>query len=267
MDNRYNLAMDTNKLHMPTLRVLAVFEAIYNSEHGLTLTEISRCTGISKGTLHPIVATLLQEAYLESHGSDLLIGKNSFKLGYSYVHSLGYLDIIRPHMQEIVNACDEICQLGILDGADVLYVEKIEPKQAIRIESSAGKTIAAYATALGKCLLSGYSEVRVRELYSAPFVSYTNKTTPDLQTLLEQLRFVREHGYAHEQGETNIDVECLAVPIYSRKQVLASISVSLPIFRSTPEKIALILSVLQEHAKLLEKAIALLPVDMGLFSE
>lgn len=265
--NDYNRAMNTNKLHMPTLRVLAVFEAIYHSEKGLTLADISRSTGIAKGTLHPIVVTLLQKEYLESNGSAIAIGRNAFKLGYSYVHSLSYLYIIKPHMREIVAACDEICQLGILDGKDVLYVEKTEPKQAIRIESSAGKTIGAYATALGKCLLSGLSDETVRNLYPEELAAYTARTTRDRTTLLTQLRMVREQGYAHEIGETNIDVECLAVPIRMGERVLASVSVSLPIFRSTPEKTAHILGVLRVHAKEIERAVGLLPRDIKMFSD
>ena len=265
--NGYNRAMDINKLHMPTLRVLAVFEAIYHSETGLTLAEISRSTGIAKGTLHPIVTTLLQKEYLESSGSAIVIGRNAFKLGYSYVHSLSYLYIIKPHMREIVVACDEICQLGILDGGDVLYVEKTEPKQAIRIASSAGKTIGAYATALGKCLLSGLSDASVQSMYPEELPPYTERTTRNRDDLLAQLRTVRAQGYAHEIGETNMDVECLAVPIRIGEKVLASMSVSLPIFRSTPEKTAHILGVLRVHAKEIERAVGLLPKDIKMFSD
>lgn len=253
------------KLHNPTLRVLDIFETIYSSVDGVTLAEISRRTGIAKGTLHPIVMTLLHERFLQSFGSRITIGKNCFKLGYAYVHSLNYLDILRPHMREIMAACNEICQLGILDEGDVLYVEKTEPNQAIRIESSAGKTIAAYATALGKCLLSGLSNDEIIELYPKEFIKYTARTTLDLKTLLQQLEAVRGNGYAHEIGETNIDIECLAVPIKISNKVLASISVSLPIFRSTPEKIEQILDILKLHAELIEKEIALLPMEVKLF--
>ncbi|SDE44526.1 IclR family transcriptional regulator [Sporomusa acidovorans] len=259
--------MDKIKLHNPTLRVLHILEAIYNSVDGLTLAEISRRTGIFKGTLHPIVMTLLHEGFLQNFGSRIVIGKNCFKLGYAYVHSLNYLDILKPHMREIVAACDEICQLGILDGGDVLYVEKTEPNQAIRIESSAGKTIAAYATALGKCLLSGLSNDEIVKLYPNEFIKYTVRTIPDLKMLLQQLEAVRNNGYAHEIGETNIDIECLAVPIKISDKVLASISVSLPIFRSTPKKTEQILAVLKLHAELIAKEIALLPMEVKLFSD
>ncbi|MDQ0204370.1 IclR family transcriptional regulator [Pectinatus haikarae] len=256
-----------DKLHMPTLRVLEVFKAIYDNEKGLTLTEISRSTGIAKGTLHPIVATLLEKEYLESNGSFISIGRGAFKLGYSYAHSLSYLYILKPHMREIVTSCDEICQLGILDGEDVLYIEKTEPKQAIRIESSAGKTIAAYATALGKCLLSGLTEKNITILYPEKLFSYTANTVASRTGLLKTLQEVRKKGYAHEIGETNIDIECLAVPIKIENKIQAAISVSLPIFRSTPEKIEHIINVLRFHERAIETEISSLPGGIKLFSD
>lgn len=254
-------------MHNPTLRVLDVFEAVYNSKDGLTLTEISRCTGIAKGTLSPIVTTLLHKGFLRNSGSRIMIGTNFLKFGYAYVHSLNYIDVIKPHMREIMVTCDEICQLGILDGGDVLYVEKVEPDQAVRIESSAGKTYAAYATGLGRCLLSGLSNDEIIKLYPGKFIKYTERTIPDLEMLLQQLETVRSSGYAHEIGETNIDIECLAVPIKVSGKVLTSISVSLPIYRSTQEKIEKILDVLKQHKKLVEKELELLPMEGKLFSE
>lgn len=257
--------MDKNKLHNPTLRVLNIFEAIHNSLEGLTFAEISRRTGIAKGTLYPIVTTLSHEGFLQNIDSRITIGKNCFKIGSAYLHSLNYLDILKPHMREIVADCDEICQLGILDGGEVLYVEKVEPNQAIRIESSAGKTLAAYATALGKSLLSGFSNDEIADLYPNEFIKYTTKTVPNLKSLFEQLETVRNHGYAHEIGETNMDIECAAVPIKNADKILASISVSLPIFRSTPKKIEKILDVLKGHVQLIEKEFSLLKMDVNLF--
>ncbi|TCS78699.1 IclR family transcriptional regulator [Pectinatus cerevisiiphilus] len=252
---------------MPTLRVLNIFEAIYNSKKGLTLTEISHNTGIAKGTLHPIITTLVKKEYLENTGTVISIGKSAFKLGYAYAHSLSYLYILKPHMREIVIACDEICQLGVLDGNDVLYIEKTEPKQAIRIESSAGKTIKAYATALGRCLLSDLSSKEIAALYPEGLSAYTANTVTDKNTLLKILSAVRQKGYAHEVGETNIDIECIAVPIKIKNKIYAAISVSLPIFRSNPEKIMHIINVLQFHQRAIETEISALPDGIKLFSD
>ncbi|WP_302359650.1 IclR family transcriptional regulator [uncultured Megasphaera sp.] len=251
--------MKDSKLHNPTLRVLNILETVCANNKGLTLTAISNQTGIAKGTLYPIVMTLIHERYLQIHDASITIGQQCFKLGNAYGHSLNYLSIIRPYMQNIVNQCDEICQLGILDGPDVLYIEKTEPDQAIRITSYVGKTLAASATALGKVLLSGLSEERIRKLYTDGLTRYTEKTTSDIETLLSQVKTAREKGYAHEIGESHIEVECLAVPIRRGTDILAAISVSLPIFRSTPEKTKDIVSLLKQQVHLIEHEINQMP--------
>lgn len=257
--------MDTKNLHKPTMRVLEILEAVYRSDNGLTLSDISRDTDILKGTLHPIVNTLVQTDYLESRNQRFHIGKNCFKLGYSYVNTLSYLNIIKPHMKEIVESCGEICQLGILDGTDVLYVEKIDPKQAVRITSSVGATLKAYATSLGKCLLSGLADGEVRRLYPGPLERYTDNTVPHVDALLEQLQQVRQNGYIYEQGETNTDIECVGVPIKVNHAVLAAMSVSLPAFRSTPEKVGAIEQLLKEHAQVIEHTLGTLPAGLNMF--
>lgn len=253
--------MEYSKLHHPTLRVLHILETVCDSDKELTLTDISNQTGIAKGTLHPIIMTLAHERYLKIHNSVITIGQQCFKLGNAYEHSLNYLAIIRPHMREIVSQCDEICQLGVLDGPDVLYVEKTEPDQAIRITSHVGKTLAASATSLGKALLSGLSDEAIRALYADGLTRYTEKTTVDINMLLTQIAAVRANGYAHEVGETHIEVECLAVPIQREKDILASMSVSLPIFRSTPEKVQSIVSLLKQQAVRIEQEIKMIPVN------
>lgn len=252
--------VEESKLHNPTMRVLDILESVGRSKEGLTLTQISEKTNISKGTLHPIVSTLVERSYLEVDRGVYIVGRNCFKLGYTYVNSFDYLSILRPHMHAIVTDCDEICQLGILDGMDVLYLEKTEPNQAIRIESSAGKTLRAYATALGKCMLSEKSDREIRELYvTEELEPYTPYTVGDVDELIAQLQFVRDHGFFHEIGETNADVECIGVPIYQGNHILCAVSVSLPRFRATESKIEEIVLLLKREAMKVEQEIRLLP--------
>ena len=82
-----------------------VAERMEAGEEGLTFAELSRKTGILKGTLHPILMTLIETEYLQSSDSRVRIGKNCLKIGSAYANSLSYLKIIRPHMKEIVEAC------------------------------------------------------------------------------------------------------------------------------------------------------------------
>ncbi len=241
-------------LHNPTIRVLEILKIVASSDNGVSFSEISAKSGISKGTLHPILTTLVSEGFLESEKGKISIGKWSFKVGNAYSQRLNFVHAIKPYMNEIVCACDEICQLGILDGGHVLYVEKREPKQAIKLESYVGKSLLAYATALGKCLLSVLSDDEIRSLYVGKFETYTSRTVSNIEALLAQIHKVRANGYAYETGESNIDVECVAVPIIINGEVVASLSVSLPSFRSNEEKIGKIVAILKHYAKVIEQS-------------
>ncbi len=253
--------MNEIKLHNPTLRVINILNAVCSNKNGLSFIELSKQTNIPKGTLYPIITTLVQQNILQNNNSVLSIGQECFKIGSSYVHSLSFVDVIKPHMLQIVLDCKEICQLGILDGVDVLYVEKTEPRQAIRLESYTGKTLIAYATAIGKMLLSDLDEEKIRQMYKDEFFTYTPKTISNINALLGQLRRIKAQGYAHEIGEANMDIECIAFPILINKKIKTALSVSLPRFRSNAKKIQTIKNVLSKHTREISKELQILNLN------
>lgn len=254
--------MEEEKLHNPTVRVLDILETAYSHENGISFTALSRQTGISKGTLHPIVMTLVAKGYLQCQHSLFTLGKSCFRLGYAYTRTLSCLDIVKAHMEEIVTACNEICQLGVLEGMNVLYIAKMEPQQAIRVSSSVGATLAAYATSLGKSLLSCYTDEEVRRICPPVLQQYTEQTVRTVDELLSQLHTIRKQGYALENGEVNKDIECISIPIQVADQTMA-ISVSLPIYRSTPEKQQEILRILKRHKSEIAEQTAGLQQDLS----
>lgn len=77
------------------------------------------------------------------------------------------LAVLHRVMEEVVARCRETCQLGVLDQGNILYLEKVDSPQAIRLISRVGDRLPANATALGKALLSGLSDEEVRTLYAA----------------------------------------------------------------------------------------------------
>ena len=122
----------------------------------------------------------------------------------------------------------------------------MQPPQASRGSSSVGPTLAAYATSLGKSLLSCYTDEEVRRICPPVLQQYTEQTVRTVDELLSQLHTIRKQGYALENGEVNKDIECISIPIQVADQTMA-ISVSLPIYRSTPEKQQEILRILKSH--------------------
>src|SRR5699024_3031372 len=99
-------------LHRPTQRVLDILLLLSQNEDGLSHTEISQLTDIPKSTISPILRTLEEMKFvtLNAHNK-YAIGINALKVGGTFIKSNSGIDIIRSFMEEIVDECNEVCQL------------------------------------------------------------------------------------------------------------------------------------------------------------
>lgn len=233
--------------HRATARVLDILERLAASKEGLTLTELSLAMDAPKSSLFPIVHTLEGRRYLwqEPSTGRYTIGPGALTLSASAAADQGLRPIVRV-MKQVVERCQETCQLGILDQDSVLYVEKEDSPQAIRMISRVGNRLPANATAIGKALLSGLTDQQIRHLYAGGLPRLTEQTVTDLEALLTQLRSVREGGIAMEQEESTPQLACWAVPLRQRQRVFSALSVSVPLFRCQPEKVDLVCRCLLE---------------------
>ncbi|NLY08273.1 MAG: IclR family transcriptional regulator, partial [Tissierellia bacterium] len=201
--------------HKPTKRVLDVLNYISSSNEGKNLTDISNQLNISPSTLQPILKTLLNEGFIDVDNFKFYrIGINSFITGQKYVNNTNTFSIIKKEMKEIVHKCNEICQLGVHDNIEpgnVIYLYKEEPYQAIQLMSSIGLSLPAYASALGKCLLSQFTDEEIKMIYNHGMEKLTNNTITDVDILIKQIREMEKLGYSHEVGESSPDIECYAI--------------------------------------------------------
>lgn len=246
-----------NKLHNPTLRVIKILELINNNEYGITNKEISERLMIPKSTLSPILNTLESTNILEK--SDKGCYSASFKLfqlGLSYSGHLDTLSMIRKQMKIVVKEVEEIVQYGVLIDDMVLYLEKVNAFDNIEIVSSVGKKIPAVYTALGKALLSEYSDDQIINKYkNYEFIKYTDNSINSLDELLNDIRQVRIRGYSIEDREFTNNTSCVAVPIRESGIIKGAMSVTYPVFRKTECKETKIINALLEQKNIIEDII------------
>ncbi|MEA5008723.1 IclR family transcriptional regulator [Clostridium tyrobutyricum] len=244
------------KLHNPTLRVLRILELVESENgEGKNLSEISKILDIPKGTLSPILKTLAETNYIHFNNDAgcYSIGFRAFELGLSYGSSMDILSMIQERMKEIIINVREICQLGILSGLDVFYLLKENPDNAISIRSNVGSKLPAYATGIGKALLSGKTEQELFNLYNNyKYYPFTKNTITNTTQLIDEVSQVKKTGIAHENEESNDEICCLAVPLSIDGEVKASISVTIPKFRFTKDKQQAITHELLQQKKIIE---------------
>ncbi len=227
--------------HKPTERVLNILNLLSVNTDGLTLTEISKVISVPKSTLYPILQTMTDMNYIQL-GKDSFrykLGISTFCVGSSYSQDEYMLEFVKSIMKSIVTEIKEICQMGVLEGNNVLYVLKEEPEVGldIRIISRVGKRLPAYCTALGKALLSNYDIEEVKKLYPEGLFPYTEHTITDFDILNNHLSIIRKEHIAKEYEETTKGLCCYAVPLESNGNIIAALSVSIPKFRATKEKL------------------------------
>lgn len=240
-------------MHNPTVRVMKILKLI-GSKKDLTLTDISEKLDFSKSTIQPILKTLLDLGYIvqDSGNRTYRIGIETFKISQNYLKDNTSLEMVKSHMKQIVSECNEVCQMGIFDNGNnrkITYIAKEEPTQSIVLISNIGVSLPSHATALGKCLLSSFPNDYILNMYKDGMEKVTEDTVNDVNKLIEQLEHVRENNYIIEVGEITEGILCVGVPLVQDQKVISALSVSMPIYRSSEEKIEFLKKLLLKHKK------------------
>ncbi|MBZ7936541.1 IclR family transcriptional regulator [Campylobacter sp. B0100352/1] len=251
-------------MHQPTLRVIKILELIANSKEQLTLSLIAKKLNIPAGTLSPILQTLQKQKYIKcnlnnkSYSLDFKILELSCNMKYKN----SIFELIKKHMKNIRDLTNLTCQMGILKENNVLYLEKLDANDQIQLKSFIGTSYPAYATSLGKALLSNKTKNELTMLYPKNFEKITQNTLKNIDELYEQIKKIKKEKVALESGEMNPQIECMAINIEHNHKIIAAISISYPIFYSNKEFREKNKKILIEEKNKIEKEISLFFSDL-----
>ncbi len=217
------------------LRILSLFRA----EPALGLTDIARAMGLAKSTTYGLLATLENGNILEQ---DLSSGK--YRLGIALLELGGLfserLDLRReaePIMRELVEKFSETVQLSVLEGREVVYVERVEAPTSLKLNTYIGMRAPATCTATGKMLLSSLPDRALDVLLKAgPLPAKTARSIVGMKPLKVQLKKIREQGYSVDNEESEIGLRGVAAGVHDRVgRMVAAMSLGGPTTRVTPE--------------------------------
>lgn len=196
----------------------------------LGVSQLARSVGVGKSTAHRVIWTLAEEGLLEKVEETGLFRLTSVmrSLGASAetaqrLHEAATLplDNLRAHTPGTLH-------VAILDGFDVLYVERREGRGAIPVFRAVGARNAAYLTSSGKVLLAYLPDDQQQRLIAdMRLVPRTKRTITSRPLLLAELALVRRQGYAENRGESQPGMCSIAAPIRDPLgRVVASVSVA-----------------------------------------
>ncbi len=225
--------MNNAKNHRTTGRVLAILELVCTNATGFTLSEICSALDAPKSSLFPLLHTMENRGFLmyDKVSGRYRIGSSAFRVGSRYLNDCNVMNEIQSVMEGIVDICKETCHFGTLKNGDVFYIKKVDSPEPIRMMSSIGLTLPAYATGLGKALLVDYRLEDLKKLYYTGLAPLTENTITSFHALAQQLKTAQAEGFTYEAEESNKYIRCIAVPIRKNGKVVASYSVAVPVFR------------------------------------
>lgn len=206
---------------------------------GLTLAECALSLGYSKPTVHRILRTLLARGFLrhdEERGTYTL-GVANLRLGMTFLEQLDLRAEALPILREVGTQSGETVHLGVLDGSDVVYIEKVESSHAVRMFSQIGHTMPSHSTGIGKAILAFLPEEELAALLPRRLEVRTPATITDRKQLLGHLAKTRERGYSIDEIENEEGIRCVGAPVFEHTgTVCAGISIAGPVTRLTQER-------------------------------
>lgn len=218
-------------------RTLAILELLTVHQDGLTLVDIHRLLGIPKSSTYSLLETMVGRGFLEQDPDSrrFRVGIRLWQAGQSYLAAGDLEKAALPYMEQLRDELNETVQLATLDGTDNVYVGKVDPDQQLLLASRVGARLPAYATGIGKALLTQLSDGEIERRFTAvAFTRYTPNTVGSLDELITVVDDFRRRGYATDTSEYTPGVCCVAAAIPRlRAGQAAAISVSVPEVRWT----------------------------------
>lgn len=232
-------------------RAVQVLKCFSEQNKELKLTDIADELGLSKSTVHGIVSTLKYHGLLDQDNSTqkYSLGLYLMELGDIVSNSLNIRRITTPVIEDVCNKLNETVHIGKLKGKEVVYIDKIESNQSIRLFTNIGASNPSHCTGVGKCMLAYLDYDTLIDNLPEKLEARTEHTITERAELLKELKKVRENGYCLDDEEFVEGLTCVAAPIfdYSGKAKYA-ISVSGPTMRMTDEKIKEAIKIVKDAA-------------------
>jgi IclR family acetate operon transcriptional repressor len=221
-------------------KAMAVLETVALADRPLRFTDVLAVSGQPRGTLHRQLSHLVQEGLLELRTDHAYVpGLRLLKLASASWARNEFRAVAAPFLEALHRETGETVHLGVLRGREIIYLDKVESRQAVRMNSQIGNASPAYCTGVGKAALSVLEEGALEAILSGvEFRRFTPQTITDRPALLAELADIRESGIAFDREEHEPGIRCVAAPVFDPgRSLVAGVSVTGPAYRVGQEQL------------------------------
>jgi DNA-binding IclR family transcriptional regulator len=211
-----------------------LLKAFRSREATLGVSELARRLDLGKSAVHRLLVTLAAEGLIEQdpRSGGYRLGVVMIELGEAVKVHIDLHAAAGPVLAHLRDETGETCQVGVLDGLDVVYVDRLESAYSLRLFTETGRRVPAHCTSSGKVLLAHLPEAELQARTAGPFPRLTPHTIVDAAALRHELATVRARGWAEAVDEREIGIVSIAAPVRDRYgEVVAALSVGAPTAR------------------------------------
>ncbi len=212
-------------------RISMIIGAFDAASPTLSLSQLTERTGLPKSTVHRMADQLVDYKWLERTPTGYRLGIRFFEVG-GLVASRSHLrERALPYLQDLQSATRHSVHLGILEGRDVVILEKLWGHDSTTLPTRVGGRMPAHCTAAGKALLAFAPEKTIEEVLAGGLERRTGRTIVVPELFRQELATVRTAHWALETEENVAGLRCVAAPIRGSGRAIAAVSVSGPVHK------------------------------------
>ncbi|MEP7730046.1 IclR family transcriptional regulator [Marinomonas primoryensis] len=231
--------METKTSGSSLSKALNMLNHVCTSPVPLRFAELVVLSELPKATAHRQLNTLLEHGLVrfDEHKQAYYPGYELLALAHRTWANLDIRDVAAAPMRDLWSKTQETIHLAVLDGADVIYIDKLESPKSLRLYSAVGKKGPVYCTGVGKAMLAFLPEDKQETVIAAQsFIRHTDHTLITPQALRVDLQQVQKTGVSLDLEEHEMGIKCAAAPIFNtRNEAIAAISVTAPAFRTSDQ--------------------------------
>lgn len=211
-------------------KALRIVEALAEARDDLSVTELASILRWHRSTAYRFLQSLIQSGWVSRSPTNdrYRLTFRIVNLANSVVNRIDIRQVARPHLLDMVEETGFDGHLAVMVEGEVVFLDRIDCGQATGSQFHIGRRAPAYATAVGKAMLTSLDGGQIMRLYgSGELRKYTPLTVDSVERLVQELSTVRAQGYAVDRGEHNEGVYCVAAAVRDHSgRIVGAVSAS-----------------------------------------
>lgn len=233
-------------------RALTILEHLRQHPGGLGVSDIAHQLGYPKNSVFRILSTLAARDYVrrEEDTKRYVLSRKLFSMAYSGPEEKSLMENALDVMRELRDAVKETVLLNVLSGDESLVLEQMPGLYPFRFVVDPGARLSIHASSHGKAMLAWLTQAeRDALLGRLRFVRYTERTITSAAAMREELRAIRERGYALDLAEGGEGVRCVSAPVFNQQGLaVAALTTTGPAFRMPDDELHTMGRLVRAHA-------------------